>query len=102
MLDHDSPEMRKQANAERAAAQPAYARSAGDPDWEAEFEEMFGKAANVGRGKWMRRIHDRQVGYTGVGDDRNLTGDYSDVAAARFDDTDIDGAAAVRRTKYGN
>ncbi|NEW40179.1 hypothetical protein GV794_28610 [Nocardia cyriacigeorgica] len=98
VLDHNSPEMRKQANAERAAAEPAYARSEGDPDWERDFEEMFGKAANRARGQWMRRIHDRKVNYTGIGDDRNTAGDYSDISAAKFDDTDIDGAGNVRRS----
>ncbi len=97
ILDHDSPEMRKQANAERAAATPAYVRSEGDSDWERDFEEMFGKAANKARGQWMRRIHGRKVKYTGIGDDRNTVGDYNDTSAARFDDTDIDSAANVRR-----
>ncbi len=96
-LHHSSPETRKQANMERAAAEPAYAKAEGDPDWERDFEEMFGKAANQARGLWMQAINERRKNYTGVGDDRNLSGDYLDVTAVSIDGQDIDGGARVRR-----
>lgn len=100
-LEHSPPETRKQANLERAAAEPAYAKAEGDPDWELNFEEMFGKAANQARGLWAYAISEREKNYTGVGDDRNLSGDYLDITATTVDDRDIDGAAQVRRAARG-
>ncbi|MEV4130375.1 hypothetical protein [Nocardia sp. NPDC049707] len=94
----DPEELRRLGDANRAASAPAYARAEGDPEWEAEFESRYGKAANAYRVFASRYIIERGIGYTKVGDSRNATGDNSTAAANAFETTDSDGGAQVRRT----
>lgn len=94
----DPDELRRLGDVNRADGAAAYARAEGDPEWEAEFEARYGKAANAYRVLAGQYIIERGIGYTKVGDDRNATGDGLTTAASAFETTDADGAAQVRRT----
>lgn len=94
----DPQDMRRQGDVDRAASAPAYEQAEGDPEWEAEFETMFGKAANPFRMYVRQYMADRRTGYTTIGDGRNAMGDSRYAAADAFETTDAEGAAAVRRT----
>ncbi|BDT95212.1 hypothetical protein IFM12275_51880 [Nocardia sputorum] len=94
----DPQELRRLGDANRAASAPAYARAEGDPEWEAQFEAQYGKAANAYRLFAVQYGVERGIGWTQVGDGRNATGDNSTTAGNTFEVTDIDGGAHVRRT----
>ncbi|WP_327100863.1 hypothetical protein OIE68_19940 [Nocardia vinacea] len=93
----DPQGMRRQGDVDRAASAPAYEQAKGDPEWEAEFENMFGKAANPFRMYVRQYLADRSIGYTTIGDGRNTMGDSRYAAADAFETTDAEGGAQVRR-----
>lgn len=94
----DPQDMRKQGDADRAASAPAYEQAVGDPAWEAEFENMFGKAANPFRVYVGEYLTGRSSGYNAVGDGRIAMHDGRYAAADAFETMDTEGAAVVRRT----
>ncbi|MEU2030957.1 hypothetical protein [Nocardia amamiensis] len=96
-LVHDSDEMRTKGANNGAASAAPYQRAEGDPPWEADIEEMFGRAAhhfNLGTKKYMK---DSSAGYTKVGDMRVGVENQSYSSATAFDHGDIEGGAGVRR-----
>ncbi|WP_280273148.1 hypothetical protein [Nocardia wallacei] len=93
----DPQDMRKQGDVDRAGSGPAYEQAAGDPVWEAEFENMFGKAANPFRMYVREYLLERSSGYNAVGDGRIAMRDGRYAAAETFEAADAEGAAAVRR-----
>lgn len=95
----DPDVQRRRGAANRAASDPAYSRAVGDPEWLANFDAVYGKAANAFKIlDAQRHMKDRAVGYNKLGDDLVDNGGISDGAAVTIETMDIDGGTRVRRS----
>ncbi|WP_040783012.1 hypothetical protein [Nocardia pneumoniae] len=98
-LVHDSGEMCRKGADQGAASTESYRRAEGDPPWEADIEEMFGKAAHYFNLGIKRYLKDSSAAYTEVGDKRVAVENQAYSSAMELDNADVEGAGSVRRAK---